>query len=156
MLERAFAARFGGADAAPSHPLAPGNRAAWAAAGESAPAASSAAAATAATGATAAGSAPSADGQTPDVQHQQQQAAHPDVPSPSNATLAPTAVPEHGKPKDPDAPLATGGRVPRYIRNTTTTPQVCLLVQVVMPHERMQSIQLLKCSSILIGVWVQC
>jgi hypothetical protein len=96
MLERAFAARFGSADAAPGHPLGPSNRAAPASAADEAGAAP---------GVTAAG-------RPADTQ---QQVVRPDVPSPGDATLAAASGPEHGKPKDPDVPLPTGGRVPRYV-----------------------------------------
>jgi hypothetical protein len=115
MLERAFAARFGSTDAAPGHPLEPSNRVAPMAAAE--PAATAAAAAE--PGAAASGFRPAAAGQALGVQHQQQ-AAHPDVPLPGSATLATPAGPEHGKPKDPDAPLPTGGQVPRCIVQCAT------------------------------------
>lgn len=95
MLERAFAARFGGADIALGHPLSAGHRAA-AAVPADAPAAATA-----------------PNGQPSDMQSEHQQPAQPDVPQPAGTILAPTTAPEGGSSKDPDAPRPEGGRVPR-------------------------------------------
>jgi len=84
LLERAFAARFGGASDAPGHPLAAANRSEAVVPLPDAPPSDSAVA-------------------TANGGHQP---VRPDVPEPGNAALAPAAAPEPGAPHDPDAPAA--------------------------------------------------